>query len=288
MHRFPDRAGFDVFLFQGFHDLERLHRAVEGEAGEPIVGLVPVVDRLEMDAFERTELSFVEFVDVLFLGHALVEDAQLAAADAGVDVAHAVVVADLGVLVVSGLVAGLGRPEARLGDALGVFADQHATTRGRDDLVPVKREDPVVAKGARRLALVGRAEALGRILDQGHAMFAAEGHDRVEVRGKAIEMDHDHRLDLWVFAESLRQRLWVHVPGLFIGVDEDRDRLLVNNRIGRRGKGQALAEDDVPRPDATGLERQVDRRRARGIGGARLGPDILRQLALEFGDILAQ
>ena len=52
--------------------------------------------------------------------------------------------------------------------------DQHAAAAGGDDLVAVERERRALAERAGLRATVGRAERLGRILDQRHAEARAD------------------------------------------------------------------------------------------------------------------
>ena len=101
-----------------------------------------------------------------------VEDFELAAADAGQHVAHAVVVAEFGVFVAEGGVAGLLGPEARLRHPRGIPRDEHAAAGGGDDLVSVERVDPDVAERSGRLTLVQRADRFGGIFD----------HERLRIR----------------------------------------------------------------------------------------------------------
>src|ERR1039457_3870616 len=94
----------------------------------------------ERDAGEVGEGIAVAKSDGAALLNAEVEDFELAAADAGEHVAHAVVVAELGVFVSEAGIAGLLRPESRLFDPGGVGGDEHSAAGGSDDLVAVERE----------------------------------------------------------------------------------------------------------------------------------------------------
>jgi hypothetical protein len=115
------------------------------------------------------------------------------------DVAQAVVVADLRVFVVGRGVASLGSQLAGVLDKLLVRRDQHTAAGGGDDLVAVEGEDARLAEDARRAVVVGRAQGLGRVLDQGHVVALAGLQDGVDVGRLAVEMYQHHcsRPDMW-------------------------------------------------------------------------------------------
>ena len=114
--------------------------------------------------------------------HPTAQDAELAPADRRQHVAHPIVEADRGVLVVRGGIAGLGGEEAAPLDQGRVVGDEHAAAGRGDDLVAVEREHRPPAKRAGHLPPIGRAERLGRVLDQGHVV-AAQTAERCVVVG---------------------------------------------------------------------------------------------------------
>jgi len=103
MHGFPHRAGFDVFRLKrkphlltiGAEDLRRDEDYGQPAVGRPVIGL-----RHEFEAGKVTEGTLVIIEDLSPTRHPLIEDLELCAADGSQDVAHAVVEADLGMLVV--------------------------------------------------------------------------------------------------------------------------------------------------------------------------------------------
>ena len=200
-----------------------------------------------------------------------VEHGHLSAADAGADVAHAVVVAYFLVLVVGESLAGLGGEEHDTLFAGRVGADKGAAARGGDHLVAVETQHAILAEGAAYLPVVARAEGFGSILDEGNAVFFGHGHDVANPGRHAVEVDHDDgaRLAARLFhavADGRLEQFGVHVPGVGLGIDEDRRGPQVSHGVRGGAEREALAHHLVARPDAQSDESQVHGRRARGEG----------------------
>ena len=107
------------------------------------------------------------------------------------EVGEPVVVADARVLVVRRRVAGLGREPAGLVRPFRVVGDHRPSPAGGDDLVPVEGKGGHRPEAAGRLPLVGGAERLGGVGDQGHSMLGQKGHDRGVVGGLPVDVDRD-------------------------------------------------------------------------------------------------
>ena len=192
MHGLPDRPGLDVVLLQRQHNIQGLHPARKGDAREPVVGFVPIVHRHKVDAAQGAEFALIKLKYLFFLSQPPVQHLQLPPANAGHDIAHAVVVADLTVLIVTGRVSGLGGPEANFLDPLFVVGKQDAAAGGGDDLVAVEGENGIFAEGARGPALVQGAQAFGGVFDQDLVIFPAQLYNGVHVGGQSIEVDYQH------------------------------------------------------------------------------------------------
>ena len=87
----------------------------------------------------------------------LLQVQELSSAHPGHNVAHAVIVADLGVLVIPGRIPGLSRQKGGLLDSLPVLADQHAAARCGNDLIAIKGINSKLSKGSGLSALIGGA-----------------------------------------------------------------------------------------------------------------------------------
>ena len=200
VHRLPDGTAFRIEGRQFFQNLRRaglaffmdvtcvavgtnlLAHGVGGneQAGQPEVRLHDVRQiRIHADG-QAGQAFLIPIIYGLLLGDVLLQIRQLAADDARDDVAHAVVVALLLVLVPRGGLAGLRGPFPCLLRGGLFVGQQHAARRTRDDLVAVEGDGVELAKRARLAALVGCAETLGGVFNKRRAVLFADRADLVE------------------------------------------------------------------------------------------------------------
>jgi len=119
---------------------------------------------------------------------------ELHPADRGVDVGHAVVVAELGVEVLLALAVVDDPAETRI--ILIRYGRHHPALPGRQVLRRVEREAGEVAERPRPLPVVLRPVGLGGVLDEDETLIVADVTDRPGVAGLAVEVDADHGLRL--------------------------------------------------------------------------------------------
>ena len=114
------------------------------------------------------------------------EPVELRDAERAEDVAEAVVVSDLFVLVPRALLARLLRALLRaLGEAA-VVGHYRAAAGSRDDLVSVEGVDSGESGGTGALTLPRRADSLRRVVDEDGAVSAAQLRDRAVVAARAV------------------------------------------------------------------------------------------------------
>lgn len=285
VHGLPDGAGFDVLSFQRETDLltrDAREDGVDGQASEPAGRLSPRGFGLHSHTRQTLEGFGVGFEVPPATRDFAGEARELAKADAGRDVAEAVVIADGGMFVMRSRVAGLGGEETRLLGELGVIGDEHAATAGGDDLIAVEGMDAGEAEGTGRGFAIGRAKRFGGIFNQLHTMLVATGLDGGDVRRLAIEMDKDKRLgrlaDLGFLFDDRAGERGIHVPAALFGIDEDGLGAEIGDGRGGRDEGQRGTQDFVARTDAGQAQREMQ-----GGGAGRDGDGVLR--ADEPGEI---
>ena len=215
----------------------------------------------------------------------LLQIRNLAADDARDDVAHAVVVACLLVLIPWSRLAGLRGPFAGFFSGVFIIREEHPTGRARDDLVAVEGDGVELSEGACLAALVGRAEALGGILYQRRAVLFADGEDLIKLVRRAVEVREHDDLRLRMEFEGLLERDGIHVPCLALRVDEDGRGLFVHNGIDGRRKRHVGAEDLVAGLDAGELHTEVQCGRTAGQRDGVFAADLLRDLFFDRVDV---
>ena len=215
------------------------------------------------------------------------------------DVAHAVVVADLLVLVPRGVLASLRRPFAGAVGILKGVGQKAAAGRAGDDLVAVVGDGSVVAKTAALAPVHRGAHGLSGVLDEQRAVGLADALDLVHLGGEAVEVGHDHQLHFGIEGERLFQSHRVHVPAAGLGVDKDGDTALVDHGVQRSIKGHVRAEHTPPRKSAVAdgglsieplpcqLHAQVQRGSAAGEADRITDLRLFSGDALDLVDILA-
>ena len=199
-------------------------------------------------------------------GHPVVEHLQLPSPDAGQHVAHAVVVAHLGVVVGPAGIARLGGPEPRLLHPLAVVGDQHSAAGGGDDLVAVERER-AHRRDASRPAGPGRACRAPRRHPPAAAPRSARRAPRSDPcpRSGRTGGPPPAALGSAAHAGPLRQRMLEHVgieiPARPLAVEEDRRGAQVGDRVDRGDEGERGRQDLVAGADAEQPKTQMQRGR---------------------------
>ena len=193
--------------------------------------------------------------------------------DAGVDVALALAVdadfaAGLGELVVAG----------ENGTAVAVAAERFAG------------EEAGAAEGAEvaaSVALVGGAEALGGIFDDGDvAMAGGDGVDGVHVGGLAVEADRQDGLG--AVGDPGFDQGGVDVAGVGFDIDEDRFGAEQDDDFGGGDKGEGSGDDFIAGADAEGHEADEQGFGAAGDGDAVFGAGVGGEVLFEFADFGAE
>ena len=161
----------------------------------------------------------------------LVEIRYLTTHDSCNNVAYAVVVADLLMLIPRSVLTALSRP---LADFIGIFlavGEEHSARRTCDDLVAVERNAAVVAKSACLLTFISSAQTLGSVLNYQRTVLVADRLDLVDLSGSAVKVSDDHQLYIGVDLKRLFKSDRIHVPGVALGVDEHSFAVFVSDRI---------------------------------------------------------
>ena len=130
-------------------------------------------------------------------------------------------------------------------------------------LLPLKEKMPGSAEGARRAALVGRAQRLGGVLDQRNAVALRRrpGSDRCRRSGRRDAPAPRP----WAAGrrapcgQRLGQQGGIHVPRAALAVDEGGPAAEVDDRVGAGREGERGDQHLVARPDAGQEQRQVQR-----------------------------
>ena len=191
---------------------------------------------------------------------------HLAAADAGTDIAQAVVVTNLLMLIPWILLPGLSSQLQHMVCRITIRADQ-CTTAGRgDDFVAVEAQGAVITHRSASAATICSTQSLRRIFNQHDAVFITDGTDGVHICGNTAQMHHFHRLGHTVKLDGLFQSCRIHVPALALAVDQHQPRAQIVHRIDRRHKRHILTEHQISLAYA-GLDHSQMQRRRTGRQG---------------------
>ena len=167
--------------------------------------------------------------------HPLVEHRHLPAANRCADVAHAVVVANLGMLVVGRRITRLGRQKPRLLHPIGAVRQQSAAAGGGDDLIAVEAQNTDVTEAAARLAIKGRSKGLRSVFHHENAVAAGHFGQRIHAGRHAVEVHRNNHLRPLALRLQIEDRSLkggrTHIPTSGFGVDEDRRGTQISNRI---------------------------------------------------------
>ena len=150
---------------------------------------------LRLDPSQRRKGLAITLEHGLPLLHPLLQDFQLTKSDSRQDIAHAVVVSQLGVHIVVQTrrirISRLRAPKTGLSLPFQMARHQHPSGRRRVTVCchPVRNAD--VTKGSHLATAVKGSQRMRRILEQRYFISTAEGQNGFEIRTLPIDM-HNH------------------------------------------------------------------------------------------------
>ena len=175
-------------------------------------------------------------------------------------IAHAVVVAQLLVLVPGSVLPCLGGPLAHPVGGLLAIGQQGAAAGAGDDFIAVEADGRYVAEGAGLSALIGGAQRLRRILNDHRAVAVGNLTQLRHLTGGAVEVGNDHNLHRRVQLKGSFQGRRIHVPGITLGVDKDLLTTLIGNGICSCRKSHVAGKYLIAWLHSRQLHRQMQRR----------------------------
>ena len=134
----------------------------------------------------------------------------------------------------------------------------------------------------------GQRERLGRILDEQDAVRVTQAADGIELAGHTVEMHGDERLRRTEARDGRLNGLGVEIPGVGLGVEKHRLAALIDDRVCRGRKRQALAKDPVAALHTRKPHRQMQCRRTGGQRRDIARTEVLLQILLEARDVCAE
>ena len=229
-----------------------------------------------------------------------IEALELAVPEGGLEIRHAVVVAELDLLVVPGPVGLVGHPVGIPGDPVaaeeahavgevGILGDGHAALPCRDHLDGMEAEHGDVRKpaGPDLLVAVGSPEGVGGVLEDAEAVLVGEGPDLGHIAGAAGKMDGLDDLGQAAFPLGSLELLAEAVDGEVVGAGVDVDEVDGGSAVAGAVRGGDEGVRGGPQPVA-GPEPERPAGEVEGGGGTGNrhgvpGPAILRDCFLKAG-----
>src|SRR5581483_4330710 len=210
---------------------------------------------------------------------------ELRTAERGLHARETEVVARLLVVETGSLEGEVAKQPQALGQRR-VLGDDHAALAGRDHLVGVEAEAGEMAERPDPPAPDGGAVRLGAVLDHGETVTIGDLEQPIHVDGVTEEVHRDDRarpLD----HEGLDQ-VEIEVPGDRLGVDRHRNAAVAVDTERSRDVRASADQDLGAGLEAERAHSELERRGAARHGDAVRGADVVRELALERGQILPE
>ena len=149
----------------------------------------------------------------------VIQHGHLSTTDTGTNIAHTIVIADSGMLIIGISIASLSSiPHDGVG-LLGIAADKRASSRSRNHLVAIETQYTKAAKGSQHLPVESATHTLGSILHHGNAILVSYSHNPVNLIRHTIQSHGNNRLRvlarlLLAVDDRLFQQVRIHVPCL--------------------------------------------------------------------------
>ncbi len=160
---------------------------VNNQCGQPVIRSGPFRNGIHSDRKSLQPLE-VPLIHGLLLCDVLLQMKILTANHTGYHIAHAIIIADLLVLIPCRILARLRGPFAGTVRILQAVGQKTASGAPRDNLVPVIGNCRIVTEAPALPATDARAHCLRCILNQKCTVSFADGLDLVHASGKAVEL----------------------------------------------------------------------------------------------------
>ena len=220
---------------------------------EPVIAAAVRRLQLEMDVIDGGEGGGVALRQAAFPRQPFGQAFELGAAEGGVEVGQAVVVAH-GIVFEGpgvGLLGGGGEVPGALRE-FAVCGEYRAATAAGDDLVAVEAEGGEPSPAAGVAAAAPRAEGFGGVFDEGEPVALGDGRQFVHARRMAEHVHHHQGANgaVCVFVETavaaqlgdvgqvIGQALRVDAQGLCFAIDEMWRGAELGHRVGAADEGQ--------------------------------------------------
>ena len=153
--------------------------------------------------------------------------------NSGNHIAHAVVVTQLLMLIPRSCFPALGWPLAYLlGICLGI-GEEHSAGRTGNDLVSIETDAAVIAKAAGFFSFICSTQGFRCILNDHSSVGSCYLLDFINLARSSIQMRYYNHLDIRVYFKRLFQCHRVHIPGVTLGINKNRNTALINHRVHR-------------------------------------------------------
>ena len=187
--------------------------------------------------------------------------------------------------IVRGWILGLSGPEFYLFNYFFIVGNNHASAGGCDNFIAVKGKKSGHSKCAWRFSFILSAQCFCGILQQGNFIFVTYFFYGINIGRLAIQMDQNNCFGEAVFScpffHLTAQKLWIHIPTLFVGINKNRTGTKINNGICAPNKGKGGTKHLVLRTDARIAQQQMKRGRTGGNCRRILGIDFCGKFPLK-------
>ena len=256
--------GLSVCQFLTFH----LQALIQQDGRQPEVRLHTLHFVMERNTLHISKSLLVHLCYMTMMTDMIFHHRHLSTAYAGTNITHPVIIADSLMLIIRISLTSLSSIPHNLLLGRHVRTNQCAASRGRNHLITIERQHPVLTERAQHLTAEPRAKALGCIFYHRNPIAVGNLHDAVNPVRHAIQSNGYYRLRLLpslgdaVF-DSLLHQFRVHVPCIPFRVNKHWRSSQVGYRVRRSAERKRLHNHLVARSDATCQQPQVYSGRSR-------------------------
>ena len=196
MHGLPQGSGFNIFLFQGQSDILPGYTIRQGgidkNTGKPPIGEKTRTFYQKRNSFYICQCFLIVTEICSSIYNSIGQNSHLPPSNTSKHIAHSIIVADVGMLVMRCRVSGLGGKKSGFLYPILVVRNQSPTARSGNNFISIKRQNSHIPKTTHHLAIPVASKCFCGIFNYQNVVFFSNYLKLIHLSRHSVQMDQNH------------------------------------------------------------------------------------------------